>query len=182
MALRANYHLNIDLNYTRNNVTLPNGSFASNLIGTRFLYALTSKMFFNAFLQYNTDTDRSARTSASTSSTTRSVTSSSCTPIPATPSQAGSWIGRSSSSSRSCSASSPKYGQCSQPVDSFLSRVQSWTWDLVQRERVCPRPTCCSIIRLHLFHQESACASPRDRRSARPAPWSDTYGGGTCRS
>ena len=58
MALRPNYHLNIDLNYTRNNVTLPNGSFASNLIGTRFLYALTSKMFFNAFLQYNTDTDR----------------------------------------------------------------------------------------------------------------------------
>lgn len=58
LLIKPNYHLNIDLNYTRNDVKLPNGSFISNLVATRFLYAFTNKMFLNAFLQYNTDTNQ----------------------------------------------------------------------------------------------------------------------------
>ena len=58
LALRPHYQLNIDLNYTRNEVSLPKGSFTSHLLGTRLLYAFSSKMFLNAFLQYNTDTSR----------------------------------------------------------------------------------------------------------------------------
>ena len=58
LALRPNYHLNIDLNYTRNDITLANGDTSSSLVGLRLLYAFTSRMFFNAFIQYNTDTNQ----------------------------------------------------------------------------------------------------------------------------
>ena len=34
---------------------MSNGSFNTNLLGTRLLYSFTTKMFLNAFLQYNTD-------------------------------------------------------------------------------------------------------------------------------
>ena len=37
-------------------VTLPNGTFTTNLIGSRFLYSFTSRAFLNAFFQYNADT------------------------------------------------------------------------------------------------------------------------------
>ena len=53
---RPNYHLNIDLNYSRNNVTLPTGAFTTGLVGARVLYGFTPRAFFNAFLQYNADT------------------------------------------------------------------------------------------------------------------------------
>ncbi len=53
---RPHYHFNVDLNYSRNNVELPSGNFTTNLVGLRFLYAFTSRAFFNAFLQYNADT------------------------------------------------------------------------------------------------------------------------------
>ena len=53
---RPEYHFSFDANYSRNHVTLPNGAFTTNLIGTRFLYAFTPRAFFNAFLQYNADT------------------------------------------------------------------------------------------------------------------------------
>ena len=53
---RPHYHFNVDLNYSRNNVELPNGNFTTNLVGVRFLYAFTPRAFFNAFLQYNADT------------------------------------------------------------------------------------------------------------------------------
>jgi hypothetical protein len=53
---RPEYHFSFDGTYSRNHVTLPNGSFVTNLIGTRFLYAFTPRAFFNAFLQYNADT------------------------------------------------------------------------------------------------------------------------------
>jgi hypothetical protein len=56
MDLRPNYHLNIDLNYSRNNVTLPTGSFSTGLVGARILYGFNPRAFFNAFLQYNADT------------------------------------------------------------------------------------------------------------------------------
>ena len=35
---------------------MPNGEFTTQLVGTRFLYAFTSRAFVNAFFQYNTDT------------------------------------------------------------------------------------------------------------------------------
>jgi Domain of unknown function (DUF5916) len=54
--LKPNQHMNVSVNYDRNDVTLPNGSFTTNLIGTRFLYAFSPRAFFNAFIQYNADT------------------------------------------------------------------------------------------------------------------------------
>ncbi len=56
LGLRPNYHWSLDLNYTRNDVTLENGAFTTDLVGARFLYAFTPKAIFNAFLQYNADT------------------------------------------------------------------------------------------------------------------------------
>jgi hypothetical protein len=53
---RPEYHFSFDANYSRNHVTLPDGTFTTNLVGTRFLYAFTPRAFFNAFLQYNADT------------------------------------------------------------------------------------------------------------------------------
>ena len=53
---RPNYHLNIDLSYSRNQVTLPTGAFTTGLVGARFLYGFSPRAFFNAFLQYNADT------------------------------------------------------------------------------------------------------------------------------
>ena len=40
----------------RNDVTLANGAFTTDLVGARFLYAFTPRAIFNAFLQYNADT------------------------------------------------------------------------------------------------------------------------------
>ena len=56
LGLRLNYHLSLDFNYGRNYVTLPNGTFTTELFGVRFLYAFTSRAFVNAFFQYNADT------------------------------------------------------------------------------------------------------------------------------
>ena len=53
---RPNYHLNIDLNYSRNEVTLPTGAFTTGLVGARVQYGFSPRAFFNAFLQYNADT------------------------------------------------------------------------------------------------------------------------------
>jgi len=55
LAVKPNPHLNFSLDYSRNQVRLSNGSFATNLVGARVLYSFTNKMFLNAFLQYNTD-------------------------------------------------------------------------------------------------------------------------------
>ena len=55
VALKPNPHLNFDLDYSRNQVRLSNGSFNTNLVGARLLYSFTTRMFLNAFLQYNTD-------------------------------------------------------------------------------------------------------------------------------
>ncbi len=55
VALKPSPHLNVDVDYSRNQVRLSNGSFNTNLLGTRLLYSFTTKMFLNAFLLYNTD-------------------------------------------------------------------------------------------------------------------------------
>jgi hypothetical protein len=56
LDLRPNYHVNIDLSYSRNHVTLPNGEFTTELLGARVLYGFSPRLFLNAFLQYNADT------------------------------------------------------------------------------------------------------------------------------
>ena len=56
VALKANYHVNIDVTYGRNDVTVSNGSFTTNLVGARFTYGFTPRSFLNAFVQYNADT------------------------------------------------------------------------------------------------------------------------------
>jgi hypothetical protein len=56
MDIRANYHLNLDLSYSRNHVILPNGEFTTELLGARVLYGFSPRLFLNAFLQYNADT------------------------------------------------------------------------------------------------------------------------------
>ena len=48
--------MSVNLNYDRNQVTLPNGSFTTNHVGTRFIFAFTPRSFLNAFIQYNADT------------------------------------------------------------------------------------------------------------------------------
>jgi hypothetical protein len=56
LDMRPNHHLGVDLSYSRNHVTLPNGEFTTQLLGTRILYGFTPRLFVNAFLQYNADT------------------------------------------------------------------------------------------------------------------------------
>jgi Domain of unknown function (DUF5916)/Carbohydrate family 9 binding domain-like len=55
--LRPNYHLDLSLTFSRNQVDLPEGEFSTTLVGVRFLYAFTSNAFFNSFLQYNATTN-----------------------------------------------------------------------------------------------------------------------------
>jgi hypothetical protein len=56
LSWRLDHHLNIEADYSYNRVNLPNGSFTTNLIGSRFLYGFTPRLFLNAFFQYNADT------------------------------------------------------------------------------------------------------------------------------
>lgn len=56
LELRPNRHFNLNLNFSRNHVDLPNGQFTTTLVGTRVLLAFTSRMFLNSFVQYNADT------------------------------------------------------------------------------------------------------------------------------
>jgi hypothetical protein len=58
MVMKFSRHLGVDLNYSRNAVDLPiaNGTFTTNLVSTRAVYAFTSRAFLNAFVQYNADT------------------------------------------------------------------------------------------------------------------------------
>ena len=56
LGINPNYHLNIDMTYSRNQVTLPVGSLTTDLVGMRLVYAFTGRTTLNAFMQYNTDT------------------------------------------------------------------------------------------------------------------------------
>ena len=53
--LRANEHLNASVALVINDIDMPTGSFVSKLLTARVNYNFTTKMFFNALLQYNTD-------------------------------------------------------------------------------------------------------------------------------
>jgi hypothetical protein len=56
LDIRPNHHLNLDLSYSRNQVTLPYGDFTTQLLGARLVYGFSPRAFFNAFVQYNADT------------------------------------------------------------------------------------------------------------------------------
>lgn len=56
IEVRPSFHLNIDLSYSRNHVTLPAGEFTTQLVGARVIYGFSPRAFFNAFVQYNADT------------------------------------------------------------------------------------------------------------------------------
>ena len=56
VEMKPNYHFNMEFTFNRNDVTLPYGDFATTLVGTRLLWAFTSKAFLNSFLQYNATT------------------------------------------------------------------------------------------------------------------------------
>jgi hypothetical protein len=58
LGFTPNYHLNLDLTYSRNDVTLPTAEFATDLVGMRMVYTFTGRATLNAFFQYNTDTDQ----------------------------------------------------------------------------------------------------------------------------
>jgi hypothetical protein len=53
IQFKPSYHVNVELTWHYDNVKLREGDFITKLIGARVLYAFTSRMFFNAFVQYN---------------------------------------------------------------------------------------------------------------------------------
>jgi hypothetical protein len=54
---RPNYHVDLNLTFSRNQVKLPAGDFTTTLLGLRALYAFTSNAFLNSFVQYNATTN-----------------------------------------------------------------------------------------------------------------------------
>jgi len=54
-SLRLNKNINASLNLQINDITLSTGSFVSKLVTARMNYNFNTRMFFNALLQYNTD-------------------------------------------------------------------------------------------------------------------------------
>ena len=50
---RLNAHLAASAEYDRNEITLPEGSFTEGLAAIRLDWSLTTRMFLNAFIQYN---------------------------------------------------------------------------------------------------------------------------------
>jgi hypothetical protein len=56
LSVKPDHHLNVTLNYTRNNLELVNGASKTHLFGTRVVYGFSPRSFFNAFLQYNSAT------------------------------------------------------------------------------------------------------------------------------
>lgn len=58
VSWRPNFHLRMNADYRRNQVTLASGNFTTDLVGLRFLYAFNPNTFLNAFFQYNADTQQ----------------------------------------------------------------------------------------------------------------------------
>ena len=58
LSLKPNYRWGLDFNYIRNRVTLPDGSFTTDLMGARLIYGFNPFAFFNAFIQYDAEANR----------------------------------------------------------------------------------------------------------------------------
>jgi hypothetical protein len=57
-SLRLNENFNLAFNVQINDITLSTGDFVSTLVSSRITYNFNTKMFFNALLQYNTDSQQ----------------------------------------------------------------------------------------------------------------------------
>ena len=55
---RLNQHLNLSLSDSINDIDLDSGSFVTNLVTARVNYYFSTKVFVNALVQYNTDTNQ----------------------------------------------------------------------------------------------------------------------------
>ena len=55
LSLKPNYRLNVDLDYSHNQIKLPNGRFTTDLVGLQVLYAFNANAFLNGLFQYNAD-------------------------------------------------------------------------------------------------------------------------------
>jgi len=57
-TVRVNEHLNASVSLQINDINLPNAAYVSKLIATRLNYSLNTRVFLNALVQYNTDTQQ----------------------------------------------------------------------------------------------------------------------------
>jgi hypothetical protein len=57
-TFRMNEHINVSLSDQINDIDLPSGSFITHLVTGRVNYYFNTKVFVNALVQYNTDTDQ----------------------------------------------------------------------------------------------------------------------------
>jgi hypothetical protein len=55
VTFKPNHHWQIDLTYSRNDITVQNRDFLTTLVGLKVLYAFTSRAFLNTFVQYNSE-------------------------------------------------------------------------------------------------------------------------------
>ena len=53
ITFKPNYHWQIDTIFSRDDIEVPAGEFASTLVGVKVLYAHSPRTFLNTFLQYN---------------------------------------------------------------------------------------------------------------------------------
>jgi hypothetical protein len=54
-GFRPNYHIAASVTYEHNDVDLLQGAFSTDLVGFRFDYAFNPRLYFNSFVQYNTE-------------------------------------------------------------------------------------------------------------------------------
>ncbi|MBI4442390.1 MAG: carbohydrate binding family 9 domain-containing protein [Acidobacteria bacterium] len=57
-TVRPNYRFSAGVNYERNNVELPAGAFATDLVGFRVNYTFNPQISLSSFIQYNSETDQ----------------------------------------------------------------------------------------------------------------------------
>ena len=57
LKMRKGETFNTEINWSRNDITLPNGHFITNLIRTRISYSFTPRISLQALLQYNDRAD-----------------------------------------------------------------------------------------------------------------------------
>jgi hypothetical protein len=58
LIFRPDYRFSTSINYERNDIDLPQGSFVTDLLGYRVDYSFNPRMFLNAFIQYNSEADQ----------------------------------------------------------------------------------------------------------------------------
>ena len=58
LNMKPNYHVNVALNLSRSDVRLPQGDFATTVVGARVLYGFSTRAFLYSFLQYNATTNQ----------------------------------------------------------------------------------------------------------------------------